>query len=140
MPGSELGRAWNGQRRKNDIQRSTILARQELLKLQAERPTDPPPQPAEPEAIYYPIGFVPESVGQALSPGALACAGPPGPALRTFHSTYRGTIHPHEPWLRSATRPPNLIPFASQRAPVSGPLIPPLAGMWRIPTKESKMS
>jgi hypothetical protein len=68
MPGCELGRGWNCnspafsriQRRKNDIQRSTILARQELRRLQAERPTDPPPQPAKPEAIRPEIGFVPQ--------------------------------------------------------------------------------
>ena len=53
MPGGELGRAWNNssmaflrlQRRKSDIQRSSLLARQELMKLQAERP---PLSPAKP--------------------------------------------------------------------------------------------
>jgi hypothetical protein len=53
LPGGELGRAYDAQafgrlqRRKNEIQRSTILARQELRKLQAEREAAPPLEPIE---------------------------------------------------------------------------------------------
>ena len=75
-PGTEFGRAWNCssgaflrlQRRKNDIQRTSLLARQELKKLQAERPAAQPTQPAETTATHAQIGFVPEDVGQAPSP------------------------------------------------------------------------
>jgi hypothetical protein len=73
LPGAELGRAYEAQtfnrlqRRKNDVQRSTILARQELRKLQAEReaqlsaelldsrPCEPIPDPCETNPNAVPL-------------------------------------------------------------------------------------
>ncbi|MGD0870915.1 MAG: hypothetical protein ABSB88_15270 [Bryobacteraceae bacterium] len=74
LPECELGRAYAGssspfsrlQRRKNDIQRSTTLARQELHKLHAERPSDPTSQLIETEPACPQIGFVPPISGPAL--------------------------------------------------------------------------
>ena len=54
------------QRRENDIQRSSLLARRELKKLQAERPANRPSEAAESAAPHAQIGFVPEKVGRTL--------------------------------------------------------------------------
>ena len=106
MPGGNLGRAYNSgssafarlQRRKNDIQRSTILARQELRKLQAERRTDPPPQPIETEAASPQIGFVPETVGQAPSPAPDPLVRPSEPPNPEFiHQEIGFVPHPAPP-------------------------------------------
>ena len=133
MPGCELGRAWNGgspafariQRRKNDIQRSTILARQELLKLQAERPTDPPPQPADPEAIHPPIGFVPESVGQAPSPAPdpLVRLSEPStqPIEKEFIDHELGSVPQPDSQHHPPCSPPSPVPgLASSNPPTCG--------------------
>jgi hypothetical protein len=125
MPGRELGRGWNCgsaafarlQRRKNDIQRSSLLARQELKKLQAERPAAQPSEAPERAAPHAQIGFVPDKVGQAPSPapdplvrlpqpapfppapatpapqiGFVPQPGPLPPAARQSHAIHAGTF------------------------------------------------
>jgi hypothetical protein len=56
------------QRRKNDILRANVLARQELQKLKAEVPTAAPSQPVESTPAPPEIGFVPEAANQPPSP------------------------------------------------------------------------
>jgi len=75
IPGLDLGRAYTVrsdessrlQRRKNDILRSSILARQELKKLKAE-PAEPSSEPIESKPVASEIGFVPQNTNQDAAP------------------------------------------------------------------------
>jgi len=121
-PGAELGRAWNNgsaafqrlQRRKNDIQRSSLLARQELQKLQAERPAHPPSEAAETAAPPAQIGFVPK-------PGGRTPPSAPDPLVRLPRSTPPPPI-PETPAPQIGFVPPTSpLPPAARQSPLCRP-------------------
>jgi hypothetical protein len=124
MPGRELGRGWNCgsaafarlQRRKNDIQRSSLLARQELKKLQAERPAAQPSEATETAAPHAQIGFVPTPGGRT-PPSA---PDPPGPATTPFPPT------PEAPAPQIGFVPQTgPLPPAARQSPLSQPALMP---------------
>ena len=116
LPDCEFGRAYCGassvfarfQRRKNDILRSNILARQELQKLKAERPTDPPPQPAESKPTNPEIGFVPQTVGQAPSPAPDPLVRPSEPSTEPIED---GSIDPQIGFVPPPADPAPALPI-----------------------------
>jgi hypothetical protein len=130
IPGAELGRAWNGgsaaflrlQRRKNDIQRSSLLARQELKKLQAERPAAQPSQPAETAAPHAQIGFVPEPGGRtppsAPAPPVRLPQPTPFPPTPETPTPQIGFVPPTGPLPPAARQSP-----LCQPAPMPAPLV-----------------